>query len=419
MDQQNARVSRSIWRNQQFLLLWSGQLVSTLGTSISTFALPLLVLMLTRSPMQAGFVAAMRELPYLLLSLPAGALIDRWDRKALMIRCDLARWFVLGSVPLAFALGHLTLPQLYLVAFVEGTAYVLFSLAQISALPQVVTGEQLADAYALDQSLEFVAPLLGPSLGALIIGLTMVPEMGASLTYLVDSLSYLVSALSLFFVRASFQMPRETSEELSGKSTGLPGLVRDILEGLRFLWQEPHLRALLLLTAAVNFLQSPLDLILIVLGQNTLHLSVQMIGLIVSVSGIGGAIGSVVAPWFVRRLRSGQIVLISVVIWSLATLILALAPHPALLLPGRFLASFIWPTYGVMVVSYRLSRTPDRLQGRVNSAFRFLSFGIEPFGKVLAGLLLAPLGPQFVLGGIALGFVMSVFVVSRTALLKA
>ena len=116
----NGRPSRPLWRNRDFLLLWNGQTISTLGTNISTLALPLLVLALTHSPAQAGLLTATRLLPYLLFSLPAGALLDRWDRKEVMIRCDLIRWLALGSVPLAFALGHLTLVHLYVVAFLEG-----------------------------------------------------------------------------------------------------------------------------------------------------------------------------------------------------------------------------------------------------------------------------------------------------------
>lgn len=106
---QKARAARPLWRNFDFLLLWSGQTVSTLGTNISGLALPLLVLALTHSPALAGLVTAVRQLPYLLVSLPAGALVDRWNRKKAMIYCDLVRWLALGSVPLAFVLGHLTL----------------------------------------------------------------------------------------------------------------------------------------------------------------------------------------------------------------------------------------------------------------------------------------------------------------------
>ncbi len=390
------RPARPLWRNVDFLLLWSGQTVSTLGTSISALALPLLVLALTHSPALAGLLAATRQLPYLLVSLPAGALVDRWDRKRTMIYCDLVRWLALGSVPLAFVLGHLTLVHLYLVAFVEGTAYVLFSLAQISALPQVVEPEQLPRAYALDTTTEYMGTLLGPSLSALIIGLVPVVQVGAILAYLVDSSSYLVSVLSLWRMRVSFQLER-------AKGIGRPRLGREIVEGLRFLWRQRNLRFMALLTALVNFLQSPIDLALIVLAQSRLHLSVQFIGLILSVGGIGGILGGVLAPWLRERLRCGQILLISLVIWTCALLLLALAPWLPLLLAGKFLLSFTWPAYAVAVVSYRLQQTPDELQGRVNSAFRNLSYGSEPLGSALGGLLLVVLSAQTVFGFMAVG----------------
>ena len=402
---------RPLWRNRDFLLLWSGQTISTLGTNISRLALPLLVLALTHSPGQAGLLIAVRQMPYLLFSLPAGALIDRWDRKAVMIRCDLVRWLALGSVPLAFGLGHLMRVQLYIVAFVEGTAYVLFSIAQISALPQVVPATHLPRAYALDTITEYSGDLLGPSLGALIISLAPVLTQGAMLAYLTDSLSYLVSVLSLLFIRASFQAEQVRANK--------PGLFKEIAEGLRFLWKQPLLRAMVLLTTVVNFLQSPIDLVLIVLARSTLHLGVQMIGFILGVGGVGGVLGGLVAPWVKEHVRFGRIVLGSVILWAIAALMLALAPWPTLLIVGRFLISFIWPAYGVTLVSYRLSLTPDELQGRVNSAFRFLSYGSEPLGAALGGLLLVPLGSQLVLVCIAAGFVLSTLVASATAVRRA
>src|SRR5579883_454780 len=318
-EMQTERPTRSLWRNFDFLLLWSGQTVSTLGTNISALALPLLVLALTHSPALAGLLAAARQLPYLLLSLPAGALVDRWNRKRTMIVCDLVRWLALGSVPLAFVFGQLTLVHLYLVAFLEGAAYVLFSLAQISALPHVVTVRQLPRAYALDTTTEYMGTLLGPSLSAFIIGLLPPVQLGAILAYLTDSCSYLISVLSLVLIRTSFQ------RQGSGENVR-PRLYREIAAGLRFLWQQRPLRFMALLTALVNFLQSPFDLVLIVLAQSRLHLSVQLIGFVLSAGGIGGILGGIIAPWLRARLRCGQIMILALLIWSGAMLMLALAP---------------------------------------------------------------------------------------------
>ncbi len=410
-EQKNIPTSRPLWRNRDFLLLWSGQTVSVLGTNISTLALPLLVLALTHSPAQAGLMTAMRLLPYLLFSLPAGALVDRWDRKAVMIRCDLMRWIALGSVPLAFSLGHLTLIHLYIVAFLEGTAYVFFSLAQISALPQVVSSDHLPQAYALDTTTEYIGQLLGPSLGGFIISLAPIVAIGAVLAYLADCASYLVSIFSLLFIRVSFQKERATSKK--------PALRKEIAEGLRFLWQKPLLRIMVILSTFVNFLLSPVTLVVIVLTQNTLHINVQTLGLILSAGGVGGVIGGTIAPWIRSHLRFGQIIIGSVVIWAAANVLLTLAPSSLLLIVGVGLTSLMWPIFGVALVSYRLSVTPDHLQGRVNSAYRFLSYGSEPLGAALAGVLLVPLGPRVVLALIATGLALSCLIVSFTALRKA
>jgi len=172
------RPPRTLWRNGDFLLLWSGQAVSTLGSTVSTLALPLLVLALTHSPAQAGFIAAAQAIPYLVLALPAGALIDQWDRKAVMIRCDVARFLVLGSIPLAAAVGRLTVAQLYIVALVAGTARVFFNIAQTAALTHVVPATQLPRANALDQTVSSTAALIGPGVAGAIVALGRTAFMG-------------------------------------------------------------------------------------------------------------------------------------------------------------------------------------------------------------------------------------------------
>jgi MFS family permease len=401
---------RSLWRNGDFLLLWSGQTVSVLGTNISVLALPLLVLAVTHSPAQAGLITAARQIPYLLFSLPAGALLDRWDRKKAMIRCDLIRWIALGSVPLAFAFGHLTLAQLYIVAFVEGTAYVFFSIAQIAALPQVVSQEHLPRAYAMDTTTEYVGQLLGPSLGGFIIGLAATVVTGANLAYAVDSASYLVSVITLRFMKVSFQVER-TQERRS--------LRKEIAEGLRFLWDQPLLRIMAILTMNANFLLSPVTLAVIVLAQGTLHVSVQVLGVVLASGGVGGVLGGLVAPWIRSRVRFGQIIIASIFVWTLALVALTFAPSPLLLVAGVGLIGFMWPAYGVTLVSYRLSLSPDHLQGRVNSAFRFLSYGAEPLGAAFFGLLLSLLNARLVLGLIAAGLALNGVAACLTRLRRA
>jgi MFS family permease len=400
-----------LWRNRDFVLLWSGQVVSTVGSSISALALPLLVLALVHSPAQAGLVAGIHMLPYLLFSLPVGALVDRWDRKATMIYCDTVRWLALGSIPLAFFLGYSSLPQLYIVAFIEGSANVLFELAEISALPRVIPNSQVPRAYSLSEITMYLASLLGPNLSAFIINLARNTIIGAALAYLLDSISYLVSVISLRFIRVPFQTERIKNVKRS--------LRIEVAEGLRFLWQQRLLRIMALLTMSVNFLLIGVKLAVIVLVQNHLHLDTLMLGVIISAEGAGGLLGGLLAPWIKAHLRFGQVIIGSVIAWTLSILLCALATTAWPLIIGLAIVGLMWPIYAVTLVSYRLSLVPDTLQGRVNSSFRLLTYGIESVGAFVAGLLLVPLGPRLELGLITAGLALCVIVVSFTPIRQA
>ncbi len=364
------RPPRTLWRNGDFLLLWSGQAVSTLGSTVSTLALPLLVLALTHSPAQAGFIAAAQAIPYLVLALPAGALIDQWDRKAVMIRCDVARFLALGSVPIAAAIGHLTVTQLYLVALVAGTARVFFNIAQTAALTHVVPAAQLPRANALDQTVSSTAALIGPGVAGAIVALGRTVAAGASLAFLVDSLSYLASALSLVFIRIPFQRPRPAV-------TGRP-LRADIAEGLRFLWAHRRIRALALVSMVAVLVYGSLELALIVLAQKAFHADARLIGLIFSVGGGGALLGSLLAPWIRTRVAVGRIIVGVLTIMAAATALLALAPSPALAMVGWASIALTGPIYSVTVLSYRLGQVSDALQGRVTSVFRLLNMAGQP-----------------------------------------
>src|SRR5438874_9941571 len=155
----------SLWRNPDYMLLWSGQVVSNVGTQVSTLAFPLLILALTRSPAQAGLAGALRALPYLIFSLPAGALIDRWDRKRVMILCDIGRAISMASIPFALAIGQLTVLQLFIVSAIEGTLFVFFNIAEAACLPRVVPKAQLPAATAQNMATDGITVLAGPPLG--------------------------------------------------------------------------------------------------------------------------------------------------------------------------------------------------------------------------------------------------------------
>lgn len=373
-----SRRSASLWRNRDYLLLWSGQLVSDTGTGISQIAYPLLVLAITGSPVQAGLVGALRSLTYVLVILPAGAWLDRWDRKRVMILCDVGRALVLASVFVTLAFGRLTITQLYITGFVEVLLGTFFDIAELSCLPQVVQQEQLPEALGRTQATTGVMNLLSPPLGGALFALRPL------LPFLVDAVSYIASVCSLLFIRTPFQQQRDAP---------VRNLRVDIAEGLRWLWHQPLLRTMALLTAGNIFFGAGQPLIVIVVAQQH-HASATIIGLIFGIAGIGSILGSLVVGRVHQRVSFAQMIVSLLWLYAALWLPLALLPSPPVLGLILALLFFIGPFYNVTYVSRRLAMTPDVLQSRVNSVARLLGLGFAPLGLALTGLLLQYGGPE-------------------------
>lgn len=366
-----------LWRNRDFLLLVSGQAVSSTGSQISLVAFPLLMLALTNSPALAGLMTALRGLPFVLLCLPVGALVDRWDRKRVMILSDAGRAIALGSIPVALALGHLTYVQLALVSLIEGSLFVFFNLAESACIPHVVAKEQLTAATGQNEVLYSLSAMVGPALGPILYGL------GSAVPFLADAISYGVSMFSLYFIRAQFQ------EERSAVASNLWA---EVGEGLTWLWHNQLIRFLAVLTLGLTVPCSGYVLILIVLAQH-MHASNAVIGLIFACGGIGSIAGSLMASPLQRRFGFGRVMIVTTWIWVLSWLFYALAPNPLLLGLANAVSFIVVPIYMVVQYSYRLATIPDHLQGRVNSVFRLIAFGGQPLGIALTGILLQAYGP--------------------------
>ncbi len=371
------RRSVPLWRNRDYILLWSGQMISAIGSRVSMLSFPLLVLALTNSPAQAGLIAAMRGLPYALLILPAGALVDRWNRKRVMILCDIGRAIALGSIPLALVLGRLTIAQIYIVSLVEGTLFTFFGLAETACLPQVVSKEQLPTAAAQGMVIDSVSELIGPSIGGVLYGI------GRAVPFLTDAISYGASVVSLLCIKAKFQEDRNP-EPLH--------LWADIKEGLGWLWKQPLLRFLALLTGGMIAPVIGYSLILIVIAQSQ-HASAFTIGVIFACGGIGSILGSFLVPPLQKRFSFGQIMIVSTWIWALTWLLFAVAPNPLILGIVTAVSFIVVPIFMSVQFGYRLAIIPDHLQGRVNSVFRLIAFGSEPLGLAITGILLQAFGP--------------------------
>jgi len=368
----------ALWHNGNYLLLWCGQAASVIGTQMSQLAFPLLALVLTGSAAQAGFLGAARALPYLLLGLPAGALVDRWDRKRLMIVCDGGRVLLLASIPLALTLGRLSLGQLYAVALSEGTLNVFFNLAETAGLVRVVDKDQLPLALAADEVTQSSGFMIGPALGGALFGLAR------ALPFLADAVSYAISVLTLGLI--SVKLNGERAATGGGSDLGA-----EIGEGLRWLWRQPLMRFLAVLVGGGLLVENGYILAVIVLARH-MGASSAAIGLILGMGGAGSVLCGVLAAPIARRFPFGRITLAVYWLWVLVLPLYALAPTPLALAAITAVAFGLPPIFGVAQFSYRLALIPDTLQGRVNSVFRLVPYACQPLGLALAGVLIQGLG---------------------------
>jgi predicted MFS family arabinose efflux permease len=362
--------------NRDYLLLWSGQVVSSLGSAVSSVAFPLLVLALTGSPAQAGLVGFAGALPYLLVQLPAGGLVDRWDRRRMMIVADVVRGLALGSIAVAAVAGALTVAHIALVAFVEGSFFILFTTAERSALPHVVSADQLPAALAQNEARTRGATLAGNPLGGVLFGL------GQAVPFAADAVSYLLSVITLLAIRRQFQEPREPNRTR---------LHREIAEGMRWLWRQPLLRTAALLVAGSNFIFQALILTLIVLAQSR-GASSTMIGIILGLMGAGGLLGALAAPWVQRRLSPAVVIIGANWVWAAFLPLFAVARWPLAIGVLAGVVAFVGPAWNVVLGSLSLRLTPDRLRGRVSGVQGLVAWGPIPLGSLVGGLLLQWLG---------------------------
>lgn len=365
-------------RNRDFLLLWSGTAVSLIGTTAATMAYPLLVLAVTGSAADAGLVGFVSLLPTLLFQLPAGAIVDRVNRRVLMIWCDLVRGLGAASVVVALLLGELTLLHILVVGFIEGTLAVFHNIAAHAAVPNVVHPTHLPAALSGNEARSRAAAMLGTPIGGILFGL------GRAMPFLLNAVAHLVSLVTLLFVRSDLQGTRPP-----GKRTG--GFVADVGEGLRWLWRAPFLRTSALLVAGSNLLFRALFLVVVVRAIDAGASSGQ-IGVLLGVAGAGGVLGSLAASWCQRHLSLRGLLVGANWIWAGLMAVIVLADNIYLLGVAYAAMWFVGPLWNVAVATHQLRVTPDRLRGRVLGAMGLLTNGVLPIGALVGGLLLDRFG---------------------------
>ncbi|WP_214406530.1 MFS transporter [Pseudonocardia lacus] len=362
----------TLWRHHDFLKLWTAETVSHVGTTIGQLAVPLLAATaLGATPWGMGLLTAATTAAFLLVGLPAGALLDRVRKRPVMIAADLARCALFGSVPLAWWLDALTFGHLLVVALLGGVATVFFDVAYQSVLPAVVGREGLVEGNTKLESTRAAAHAAGPAMGGGLVQL-----VGAAGAVLLDALSFLVSAAALALMRG-----REEVAARSGRT-----LRAEIGEGLRYVLGHRLLRAITACTGTANLFGGALMAVQVLYLATGLDLPAAAVGLVLSAAGVAGVAGALTAGWWIRRLGQARVVVGALLVTG-PPLLLVAAGDPVLFAVGLAAESYGAVLYNVAQVSFRQAICPDRLLGRMNASIRFLVWGTIPVGGLLGGAL--------------------------------
>jgi hypothetical protein len=380
------KATPSLLRHRDFVLLWGGQTVSEVGSQVTVLALPLVaIVILQASTFEVGLLSATATSACLLISLPAGVLVDRVSKRRLMVWCDLARLAIIGSVPLAQAAGVLTLAQLYLVALAASVFSVLFAVAYTSYLPVLIDRDQLVDGNGKLQTTESLAQVAGPGLGALLVGL-----VGAARAMTSDALSYAISASCLLSIRTTGE-PHLVQVDRAQR----PRLRAAIGAGLVYVLREPILRKSVAWSGTANFFVIMVETLGPVFLIRTVLLRPAYVGVLLALAAVGGVVGGLTSRSLARRIGSARISWLSMTVFTLPGLLIPLTrPGWGVLL---FAAGWISWTFGatlcgIALVSYQQVTCPAELRGRVSAATRWINWGTLPLGGLVAGVLGTALG---------------------------
>jgi MFS family permease len=378
-----------LWHNGDFLLLWSAQSASQVGSQVTNLALPLAaILVLRASTFEVAALNVVDLVPWILFSLPAGVWVDRLRRKPLLVVADWGRGAVLASIPVAYAMHGLTLAQLFVVGFLAGTLTVMFDVSYQSYLPSLVERRELGDANSRLQASASGAQVVGPGIAGVLVGAISAPYAIA-----VDAVSFVCSALLLGAIRRIEEVP----ETLAASRRRMRD---EIAEGLRYVTRQPILGPMMAWVATSNFFTILMNAVLLVFEVRTLHLHSATIGLMFSIASVGTLLGALTGTRLSRRFGLGP-ALIGLAAAGGVVFVLVPLARDGYAIPFIVAAQLVFGycalAANVNGISLVQTITPDRMLGRANASRRFAVWGVMPFGGLIGGALASAFGIRFAL----------------------
>ncbi len=365
----------------------SAQTISSLGSSFTMFALPLLVFKITGSALSLAFVTAAEYLPYLLFGLVAGAVVDRTDRRKLMILVDIMQAVVILTIPLLAALGMLAVWWIYVVGFISSTLWILFNAAEFAAVPSMVDHDNLVAANGRLQASYSAASVAGPLLAGMMVAVAPI-----SAILLIDAASFLLSAFLVFTIRTGFDA--DTSGEQSGP------LRREVFEGLRYVMGHPLLRGVIMMTALVNFVGFTVYAQLVLFAKDRLGATDPEVAILYAAGGGGMILLALAAGPLRRHLSFSRVTLGSVGLGGILIMLFAMTN-------SYWPAVALWAPIWGLVILFQINTnslwqeiTPNHLLGRVQTVVSALSWSAIPLGAFLGGFAIERTGSVALVYGV-------------------
>jgi MFS family permease len=362
-------------RETAFRRYWGAQSISLVGDQITSIALPLAaVLALHASPAEMGYLSALVWLPSLLFALHAGAWVDRrGHRRATMIAADLGRAALLASIPVCSALGVLTLPQLFAVAFGAGTLSIFFTVSDAGVFVALVPSGRYVEGNSLLYQSRALAAVAGPSVGGLLVQALTAPFALAA-----DALSFLGSAFFLARIRPAEPAPDQDRR---------PGALS---AGARFIWTSAILRPSLTCVSVINFFSFMFMALFVLYATRSLHVRPGELGLVLGAGAVGGVLGALLTRRIAARAGVGRAYLIGCIVYPAPILLVPLAGGPRPLILGMLFTAEFVSGFGVMILDISIGTivaavVPDPLRSRVSGAFQAINYGTRPVGSLVGG----------------------------------
>ncbi|KAB8197194.1 MFS transporter [Nonomuraea phyllanthi] len=375
-------MTTGVLRNPDFLRFISSHVANELGANISRVALPLVaVLVLHAGPAEVGLLSALQTTAFLLIGLPAGVWVDRMRKRRVMMASDLARFVLLGSIPLAAELGLLSIGMLFVVALLAGVSQVFNDVADQTYLPELVSTGQLSDGNAKLEVVRSSSFLAGPAIGGALVQL-----LGAPRTLVTTALGALASVLFLGSIKVADKPPAVTEPT---------PLLHGIREGLAYLWQDRLMRMFVASTAAINLCLSAVLGLSVLFLADVVRLAPGMIGLLLMSGGVGGLVGGLTAGPLTRRFGTARMTWLAAVVGSPFGLLMPLTQADWRMVCFAITSMALsWSAalMNVGQITYRQTVTPEHLLGRVNASVRFVAWGIMALGALLGGLVAQRIG---------------------------